>query len=90
MLLRPRGSDTQADWTDVNQGDPGVVLLELWSYVADLLGEYADTIAAESQLRTRRRYALALGTVALAVFVWWQRASRTNDDEPAVTRRCSG
>jgi hypothetical protein len=59
-------------WTDFNESDPGVALLELLAYLADALASYQDAIAAEQRLR-RRRYALAVGTLALALLVWWRR-----------------
>jgi hypothetical protein len=65
-------------WTDFNRGDPGVALLELLAYLADAIASYHDAIAAEQRLR-RRRYALAVGTLALALFVWWPRDG--TDDE---------
>jgi hypothetical protein len=41
------------DWTDAAESDPGIMLLELFAYLA------------EARLRTRRRYLLTLA-VALA------------------------
>lgn len=43
------------DWTDANEHDPGVALLELLAYVGDLLSSYSDRIAAEAYLGTERR-----------------------------------
>ena len=65
-------------WTDFNRSDPGVTLLELLAYLADGLASYQDAIAAEQRLR-RRRYALAIGTLALALLVWWRKDG--DDDE---------
>jgi hypothetical protein len=65
-------------WTDFNRSDPGVTLLELLAYLADALASYQDATAAEQRLR-RRRFALAVGALALALLVWWRRDGR--DDE---------
>ena len=42
------------DWTDRDDSDPGVALLELFAFVADLLGRHSDEIAAEAYLGTGR------------------------------------
>ena len=42
------------DWTDHNDSDPGVALLELFAYFGDLLGSYSDRIADEAHLGTRK------------------------------------
>jgi hypothetical protein len=64
-------------WTDFNRSDPGVTLLELLAYLADALASYQDAIAAEQRLR--RRFALAVGMLALALLVWWRKDG--DDDE---------
>jgi len=61
-------------WTDANDPDPGVALLELFAFLADVLSYQQDQVAAEAQLRTRRRVAFALAAVAL--LVWGCRRSR--------------
>jgi hypothetical protein len=66
-------------WTDFNRSDPGVALLELFAYLADAIASYQDAIAAEQRLR-RRRYALAVGTLALALFVWWRGSDGTDEE----------
>ena len=52
-------------WTDANDPDPGVALLELFAFLADVLSSHQDQVAAEAQLRTRRRVAFALAAAAL-------------------------
>lgn len=42
-------------WTDFNPTDPGMVLLELFCTLADILGYYLDTQAAEAFLTTARQ-----------------------------------
>jgi len=42
-------------WTDFNESDLGVVLLELFAGVGDMLAYYLDAQAAESYLPTARR-----------------------------------
>ena len=44
------------DWTDANDHDPGVALLELLAYVADLVSSYAERISDESYLGSRGRH----------------------------------
>ncbi|HEY5662079.1 MAG TPA: hypothetical protein VIR59_14945 [Gaiellaceae bacterium] len=60
---------------NANEHDPGVTLLELLAYAADALAEYADRVAAEERLRTRRRaVSVAAAAAALAAaFVWCRR-----------------
>jgi hypothetical protein len=67
-------------WTNFNRSDPGVTLLELLSYLGELLARYQEKAAAEAQLATRRRYVLALGA-AVGVFVACRpcRNGRRND-----------
>jgi hypothetical protein len=60
------------DWTDFNRSDPGVTLLELFGYLAEVLAHYQDRAAAEAQLATRRRFALALGAVSAVLVVCWR------------------
>lgn len=40
------------EWTDRSEADFGVVLIELFAYMADILGYYQDRIANESFLAT--------------------------------------
>jgi hypothetical protein len=67
-------------WTNANRSDPGVTLLELLSYLGEILANYQEKAAAEAHLATRRRYVLVLGAVA-AVFVVCRRCrnGRRND-----------
>lgn len=41
------------DWTEHTDSDPGVTLLELFAYLAELLSSYSDLIADEAHLGTR-------------------------------------
>jgi hypothetical protein len=61
------GRATQRDWTDRNESDPGIVIVELLAYAADLLAYYQEQAAAEARLKSRRRFALA--TVALVALI---------------------
>jgi hypothetical protein len=67
------------DWTHFNRSDPGVTLLELLSYLGEMLAHYQDTAAAEARLATRRRYALALGAVSALLVVCWRCRKGTGD-----------
>jgi hypothetical protein len=44
-----------AQWRARGDQDLGVMLIEMWAYVCDLLAFYDETIAQESYLRTARR-----------------------------------
>jgi hypothetical protein len=59
------------EWTDRNDHDPGIALLELFAYLGDALSYYQDAIAAEARLRTRRRVAIGLAIVGL--LAWYCR-----------------
>jgi hypothetical protein len=61
-------------WTEANDNDPGVALLELFAFLGEALSSYQEQIAAEAQLRTRRRVAIALA--AAAVLFWGCRRLR--------------
>ena len=43
------------DWTDTADTDPGVALMELFAFVAELLSRHSDEIGAEAYLGTGRR-----------------------------------
>jgi hypothetical protein len=62
----------RTSWTEEREHDPGVTLLELLAYAAELLTAYQEQIAEEARLRRRRRYALALAA-AVVVCVWRRR-----------------
>ena len=42
------------DWTDANDSDPGMALIELLAFVGDLLSSYSDRVADEAHLDTGR------------------------------------
>ena len=65
-------------WTDHDVSDPGVTLLELVAYAADQLNAYAERVADEARLRTRRRLLAVGAVVALGLLRW----SRRDDDSP--------
>lgn len=55
MLKQVMDQDALADWRPCGQQDFGVMLLEMWAYVADVQSFYHQVIANESYLRTARR-----------------------------------
>jgi hypothetical protein len=64
-------------WTDANDNDPGIAVLEGLAYLADALAYYQDQVAEEQRLRTRW---LVVSTIAaLAVLFFWRRR-RPDDD----------
>ena len=52
------------EWTDRSEADFGVVLIELFAYMADILSYYQDRIANEAFLTTRRSGAASSSTSA--------------------------
>ncbi len=63
------------DWSDTPSHDPGITLLELLAYTADKLSAYADQVAAEERLQTRRRAAVVTAA-GIVMLTWWCRRSR--------------
>jgi uncharacterized protein DUF6519 len=66
-----------ADWTDFNASDPGVTLIDLFTFLGEVLLWQID----EQERRRRRRHRLALlvvGTVGVGLALWtWGRAEPT-------------
>jgi hypothetical protein len=54
MLAATAGPPPLAAWRIGERGDFGVMLLEMWAYVLDILGFYDARIAEESYLRTAK------------------------------------
>ena len=52
MLAEIRRHDALKDWHARNEDDLGVMVLEMWAYVCDVLAFYDEAIANESYLRT--------------------------------------
>ena len=71
---RPTHTPVGFGWTDRNEHDPGIVLVELLAYAAEALAGYADRVAAEQRLRTRR-HAVAAAAL-LAGLAWCCRRRR--------------
>jgi uncharacterized phage protein gp47/JayE len=53
------------EWTDRSPGDFGIVLIELFAYMGDILNFYADRIANESYLATAQQRQSVLNIAAL-------------------------
>jgi hypothetical protein len=58
---------TSPRWTEHDVSDPGITLIELLAYSADMLGAYQDRVAEEQRLARRWRLTAGVATaVALA------------------------
>jgi hypothetical protein len=68
------------DWTDFNESDPGITLLEVFAFLVEALSYVHERIEVAQRRRALRRYALAVGTTALLVYVWWRSADGTGDE----------
>ena len=55
MLAAIRGKVVLADWRARGKDALGIILLEMWAYVCDVLAFYDEVIANESYLRSARR-----------------------------------
>ena len=53
--LVSRAREELREWTDANQHDPGVAIVELLAYVGDMISAYQDRIANDAYLGTDRR-----------------------------------
>lgn len=56
-------------WTSTSENDFGIVLLELWSYVGDILNYYADAVANEGFLDTATQRSSVLRLAAMLGYV---------------------
>ena len=63
----------QPEWTDANDPDPGIALVELLGYLGDQLGAYADHVADESWLRSRRRVVIGAAALSAVGLLWWSK-----------------
>jgi hypothetical protein len=60
-------------WTDFNESDPGITLVELFAFLAELLDYLQDAVAKQQRRRRWERYLLVAG--AITAIVWCRRAS---------------
>jgi hypothetical protein len=64
------------EWTDSNQSDPGITLVELFAFLADTLLWLIDERQRQRRRRRARRLAcLVVGATGLGLVIW--RTSRT-------------
>jgi hypothetical protein len=66
------------EWTDFNESDPGVTLLELFAFLAETLLWIEER---QRQRRRRRRLALLIvGTAGLGALWWTSKLLRSRDE----------
>jgi hypothetical protein len=62
------------EWTDFNESDPGVTLVQLFEFLTENLLWQIDE-RQRRRRRTRRVAILAVGTAGIGLFLWtWSRA----------------
>ena len=67
------------EWTDFNESDPGVTLVELFTFLADSLLWQIDK--RQRQRRRRRLAILVVGTAGIGLFLWtWGRVRPESED----------
>jgi len=67
------------EWTDFNASDPGVTLIELFTFLAESLLWQIDK--RQRQRRRRRLAILVAGTVGIALVLWtWGRVRPESED----------
>jgi hypothetical protein len=74
----------QVDADEDEEHDPGIVLVELIADVGNALSNYADRVAAEERLRTRRRGVAVAAALVVAV-AWSCRGRRRRQRETEGT-----
>jgi len=71
------------EWTDFNQGDPGITLVELFPFLVDTLLWQTDELRRQRRRRRARRVAfLVAGATGVGLAVW-----RTSKDSCALLPR---
>jgi len=61
-------------WTDFNESDPGVTVVELFAFLADTLLWHLDERQRKRRRRHRRRAALVVGSAGIGLVLWaWIR-----------------
>ena len=61
-------------WTDFNQSDPGVTLVELFAFLTEiLLGQIDERQRQRRRRRHRRLAVLVVGTAGVGLLVWRTR-----------------
>src|SRR5262252_5507805 len=72
------------EWTDRSPGDFGIVLLELFAYVGDILNYYSDRIANESFIGTAQQRQSVLNLATLLDYTPHGNVSATVGTPPGV------
>jgi hypothetical protein len=74
------------EWTDFNESDPGVTLLELFAFLADTLLWHIDERQRKRRRhRRRRRAVVAVGTAGIGLVLWsWGRKHQLSASHGAV------
>jgi hypothetical protein len=60
----------EPDWTDFNESDPGITLLQLFDFLAEGLAYFTGIGGTHGSLRRRL---FAAGVIVGAGLLWWSR-----------------
>jgi hypothetical protein len=77
------------EWTDRSPGDFGVVLLELFAYVGDVLNFYTDRIANEAFIATAQQRQSILNLAALLDYTPHGNVSATTNLQFTIGQPCA-
>lgn len=77
-------------WTSQNQSDFGVVLLQMFAYVGDLVGYYLDRLAGESFLATATQPTSILNIAAMLDYTPALSSGATTDLQITVSSNANG
>ena len=70
-----------SEWTDFNESDPGVTLVQLFTFLADSLLWQVDKRQRQRQRRRRRLAILVVGTAGIGLILWtWSRLRPESED----------